>query len=264
MIAKYPRTRHIEGSRLQPGDADLSAVPFRAIAGAHLGVEEKIDGANCGVSFTAEGELRLQSRGHFLRGGARERHFDLFKQWAQCHRERLLAALGHRYVMYGEWVFAKHTVYYDALPHYFLEFDVLDRESMNFLSTDARQALIAGLPVASVPVLHRGPVARLEELTTLVRPSLFKTLDWRERLEEACSEGEAGQWGTRERLVGETDPSELAEGLYVKHEEHGRVVGRYKWVRATFLDAVARAGGHWLDRPIVKNRLAEGVDIFSP
>jgi hypothetical protein len=264
MIAKYPRTRHIEGSRLQPGDADLSAVPFREIAAKHLVVEEKIDGANCGVSFSAEGEPLLQSRGHFLRGGARERHFDLFKQWAHCHRAHLFAALGHRHVMYGEWVFAKHTIYYDALPHYFLEFDVLDRETLAFLSTDARQALLAGLPVASVPVVHRGPVRRLDDLTALARSSLFKTPHWRARLEEACGEGEAGQWGSPERLVAETDASDLAEGLYIKHEEQGRVVGRYKWVRATFLDAVARAGGHWLDRPIVKNRLAEGVDIFSP
>jgi hypothetical protein len=29
---KYPRTPHIEGSRLQPGDEDLDSVPFSAIA----------------------------------------------------------------------------------------------------------------------------------------------------------------------------------------------------------------------------------------
>ena len=52
LIQKYPRTRHIEGSRLQPGDEDLEAVPFRDIAGRHLVVEEKIDGANCGISFS--------------------------------------------------------------------------------------------------------------------------------------------------------------------------------------------------------------------
>jgi len=42
-IRKYPRTRHVTGSRLQPGDEDLSQVPFSALAGRHLVVEEKID-----------------------------------------------------------------------------------------------------------------------------------------------------------------------------------------------------------------------------
>lgn len=48
-ILKYPRTPHVEGSRLQPGDRDLSATPFTALCGRHLVVEEKIDGANAAV-----------------------------------------------------------------------------------------------------------------------------------------------------------------------------------------------------------------------
>jgi len=35
-LVKYPRTCHIEGSRLQPGDEDLDATPFAAIAGRDL------------------------------------------------------------------------------------------------------------------------------------------------------------------------------------------------------------------------------------
>ena len=54
-IFKYPRTPHIEGSRLQPGDEDLSQIPFDAIRGRHLVVEEKCDGANSAVSFDADG-----------------------------------------------------------------------------------------------------------------------------------------------------------------------------------------------------------------
>lgn len=40
-LKKYPRTPHLEGSRLQPGDEDLSQVPFSYIKGKHLVVEEK-------------------------------------------------------------------------------------------------------------------------------------------------------------------------------------------------------------------------------
>ena len=35
-INKYPRTPHIEGSRLQPGDEDLSQIPFDVIRNRHL------------------------------------------------------------------------------------------------------------------------------------------------------------------------------------------------------------------------------------
>src|SRR5258707_15556976 len=110
-LRKYPRTHHLEGSRLQPGDEDAHAAPFRQIAGRYLVVEEKFDGANAGISFDAAGRLPLQSRGHFITGGEREKHFDLFKQWANTHAPALYNALGSRYVLYGEWLYAKHTIY---------------------------------------------------------------------------------------------------------------------------------------------------------
>src|SRR5688500_9309043 len=92
-IQKYPRTHHVEGSRLQPGDGDLAAVPFRELAGRHLVVEEKVDGANAALRFGADGSLLLQSRGHYLAGGAREKHFNLFKQWAHAHADALRGRL---------------------------------------------------------------------------------------------------------------------------------------------------------------------------
>jgi len=53
------------------------------------------------------------------------------------------------------------------------------------------------------------------------------------------------------------------EGLYLKHEEDGRVRGRYKFVRPGFLQAVEESAEHWMDRPIEPNRLREGVDLFA-
>ncbi len=258
-FVKYPRTRHLEGSRLQPGDEDLAAVPFRDLAGRHLVVEEKVDGANVGLGFDRGGGLHLQSRGHTLRGGATERQFDLLKAWARAHEAALRDVLGARYLLFAEWTYAKHTVFYDALPHYLLEFDVHDRERDAWLSTPARRALLEGLPLAQVPVLAEGAFTRLDDLTALVRPSAFKSPGWREALALAC----AREGHEPERVARETDPADLAEGLYLKWEEDGRVVGRYKWVRAGFLQAVVRSGSHWQDRPLLPNRLAPGVDLFA-
>src|SRR5678815_5526569 len=105
MIRKYPRTRHIAGSRLQAGDEDLEMASFDAIAGRHVVVEEKVDGANCAISFNSDGALLLQSRGHYLTGGPREKHFALFKQWANTFAGDFLDVLGDRYICYGEWLY---------------------------------------------------------------------------------------------------------------------------------------------------------------
>ena len=259
MLIKYPRTHHIAGSRSQPGDEDLSDVPFEAIRGKHLVIEEKIDGANSGISFSATGELFLQSRGHFLTGGPREKHFALFKTWATTHQEDLRDRLGDRYIAYGEWVLAKHTIFYDALPHYFLEFDVFDRSTETFLSTPRRAELWEGSPVVSVPVLREGFLDANSTLLELIERSLYKSEDWRKRLGEVSHELELDP----QKIQRETDRSDDAEGLYIKVEEEGTVTGRYKFIRRSFLTSVVDSGTHWLQRPIVPNQLAPGVDLFA-
>lgn len=248
-IRKYPRTPHIAGSRLQPGDEDLAQTPLEELAGAgrHLVIEEKLDGANCAISFTADAELLLQSRGHYLTGGARERQFDLFKTWTQCLRAALWDALGDRYVLYGEWLYAKHTIFYDALPHYFAEYDMLDTETGLFLSTADRRARLGALSVEAAPVLHSGPLVPLEPL---LGPSAFKSVNWRET---------ARTLGVPDN---EIDWSDAMEGLYIKDETPGHVCGRYKYVRATFLATVLASGSHWFDRPITPNRLRPGARIL--
>jgi hypothetical protein len=260
-IHRYPRTHHLEGSRLQPGDHDLGQVPLETLRGAYCVIEEKLDGANAGISLDEDGRLRLQSRGHVLTGGPRERHWDLFKQWARAHEAAIAARLTPGVTLYGEWLYAKHTIFYDALPHYFLEFDIRD-EAGAFWSTARRGAHLAGSPIRAVPVLWEGIVEKPGKLPALIAHSLYKTAAWRDSLRASAEESGVDP----ERAAHETDPSDLAEGLYIKVEdpERGVVIGRYKWVRASFLTAIADAGDHWLARPIVPNRLADGVDLFAP
>jgi len=188
MMMKYPRTVHIRGSRFQNGDHDLEAAPWEELAGKYLVIEEKMDGANCGISFSEQGDLLLQSRGHYLTGGPREKHFSLLKQWASVHQEALFYVLGSRYVMYGEWMYAKHTMFYDALPHYFMEFDIYDRETETFLSTAKRQELLYGtvkLPIVQVKVLHEGQYSKLKELEQMIVKSYFVTDDRQKNLVES-------------------------------------------------------------------------------
>lgn len=261
LIRKYPRTPHLEGSRLQPGDEDLRQVPFSSIAGRHLVVEEKIDGANSGISFDENGNLLLQSRGHYLTGGYRERHYNLMKQWAAIQKDALYAVLGSRFILYGEWMYAKHTVWYDSLPHYFMEFDIYDRERDIFLDTPSRRKLTGGLPIASMPVLAEGSFTEKEKLLSYLGDSCYKTKEHWEHLRQAAEK----EGLDVERVLRETDPSPTMEGLYIKREENGQVVDRVKFVRASFHQCVDASGSHWLDRPIVPNGLCRSVDqLFLP
>jgi len=191
-------------------------VPFTEIAGRHLVVEEKLDGANAGISFTSDGQPLLQSRGHYLTGGPRERQFAPLKAWVATIAHLLWPRLRDRYIVYGEWLYAKHTVFYDALPHYFCEFDVFDRVEGVFLSTPRR--------------------AEQAALDSGVDP---------------------------DRVAAETDGSDDMEGLYIKVEENGIVTGRYKWVRAAFLNAVLDSGTHWMNRPIVPNQLRDPAVMYA-
>jgi hypothetical protein len=169
--------------------------------------------------------------------------------------------LGARYVLYGEWVYGKHTIFYDQLPHYLLEFDVYDRKRQLFLDTDAREQLLDRELLCAVPVLYRGPMpGSREALVELIAPALYKSDRWPERLAEIAR----AQNLDRKRVASETDRSDLSEGLYIKAEQNGRVVGRYKFVRASFLTSVVDSGSHWHARPIVPNQLRAGIDLYAP
>lgn len=259
-IIKYPRTRHIEGSRLQDGDEDLKSVRFESIRGKYIVLEEKVDGANCGISFSTDGRLLLQSRGHYLNGGYAERQFDLFKTWAGCFQYDLYRLLGTRYIMYGEWMYAKHTVFYDLLPHYFMEFDIYDKEKQIFLSTNKRKELLADYPfVFSVRILKEGTVNSLDELKSYLGCSAFRSQEWEVHLREQCQKHQLSE----ELVFKQTDDKDLMEGIYIKEETETEVLNRYKFVRGSFLNTILNSETHWADRPIVPNLLKTGTELFG-
>lgn len=258
-IIKYPRTHHIETSRLQPGDEDLDSISMARLAGRDLVVEEKLDGANSAISFSKNGELLLQSRGHYLTGGYRERHFDLLKAWANRYNQSLFELLGSRFVMFGEWMYAKHTIFYTHLPHYFMEFDIYDKAERVFLDTNRRRAMLNAFPfIVSVKVLSEGAIQQIDDLISLMGPSHFIQANPWSILEEVSK-----KLGLRiDQVKAETDDTRLMEGLYVKVEEEGVVKERLKWIRPSFLTNVLESESHWLNRPIVPNQLVPGAEIF--
>ena len=271
-IHKYPRTRHLETSKLQDGDEDLQVVPFSEVKGLRLIVEEKIDGSQIGISFNpTDLSMLLQSRGHYLNGGPREKEFTIFKQWAATHERTLLECLEDRYILYLENMFAKHTEFYDLLPHFMMEYDILDTaegtwtDAYNnehpgtWLSTERRRDMLSGLPVVSVPVIYDGTVKSISQMWGFIGNSAFKSAGFWEVFLKHFPQYDPDS----ERALRGTDDSRIMEGLYIKVEEEGKVVDRYKIVRPGFTQMVADSDDHWHDRPIIPNILAPGIDIYD-
>lgn len=255
IMIKYPRTPHIEGSRLGVGDEDIPRVPFERIKGVDLALEEKVDGANSGISFSEDGRLLLQSRGHFLRGGGREEQFALFKLWASSKQSELYSILGSRYIMYGEWMYAKHAIFYDALPHYFMEFDIYDKRERVFLDTDTRRKMLEGSCITSAPTLFQGRLSTPSGLLSYIGPSPFisplATKRLREELISLGLDADSPSYATPQ--------GNLIEGIYIKLESGGIVTERMKYVRGDFTQVQLNEER---SRVIIKNLLKEGVSLF--
>ena len=259
-LFKYPRTRHLEGSRKQAGDEDLACVGFGEIEGKYLVLEEKVDGANCGISFNSDKKMLLQSRGHYLTGGYGERQFDLFKLWAGCFESQLYLLLSDRYILYGEWLYAKHTVFYYRLPHYFMEFDIYDREEKKFFSTKKRRDFLKDTPfIHSVRVLAEGYFKSVDEIAGFIGNSLFISENRKENFLSQCKKGNAKP----ELALAQTDLSGIMEGIYIKVEDGDYVTDRLKYVRGSFLNTILDSKTHWMNRPLVANLLADGADLFD-
>ena len=237
---KFPRTPHLFGSSGTDDDKHLGRKESATfIANPSLIVEEKLDGTNVGIHFTTRGRMVLQCRGHEITAGMHPQ-YDRFKRWTSVQRPALEAMLGSRFILYGEWLYAKHSLHYRALPHYFLAFDIYDQDTAQFLAHAARLQMLDGTGLHTVPVLHRGP-ATAEELRALIGPSAFDS-------------------AFDHPVTSRTD--HLMEGLYVRTEAGGHVTGRAKMVRPEFVEKVKQSE-HWQHQAMVPNQLAEGAEIWG-
>jgi ATP-dependent RNA circularization protein (DNA/RNA ligase family) len=224
-FVKFPSTPHlalVEGELVR-GDKLIDEAARARLLSEPVTVEEKVDGANVGISFDADGSLRLQNRGNLIANRSHPQ-FDPLKSWAEQRRYRLRETLGEGLMLFGEWCYARHTIPYEALPDYFLAFDVYDRQAAAFLSVEQRDLVLDELELAATPRLFQGRLGSLERLLGLLGPS---------------------------RLG-----AEPMEGLYVRLDDGDWLALRAKLVRPRFLQVDEQ---HWSARPLERNRLRAAV-----
>lgn len=268
-MIKYPRTQHVEGSGVQSDDIK-ETVPFSFFEGKYLVIEEKVDGGCSGMSSVSSGSRVIpQARGHHLTGGD-EYYWDDFKQFCGVNTPILGWSLSNEFIIFGEYMKVFHSVFYDLLPHYFLEFDIYSIPDKEWYSTRTRNSfideyihgftkeylgdekhIIHSVPVLASGICENGQVQGkdiLDYLTTshFISDQAYNLL--KEMLEELDVPGKD--------VLLQLNKDRLMEGLYIKWEEDGIVKGRYKYVRPEFVNAITEQGIHWKKRMSIFNRLS--------
>lgn len=199
---KFPRTPHIHGSVVVDDDRTISEKEFHNLVSTMEGiVQEKLDGANVGIHFRNENSIVLQKHSGIIE--KREKaQYNVFRMWAYENMPLLWNLLHTKYVLFGEWLWNTHAVFYSKLPAYFIAYDLLEKETEKFLSYDRLKDILGGsLPI--VPILFRGKIKNIEQLKALIKKSEF-------------SDG-------------------IAEGVYVRFERGSYVIARCKLKRDTFV-----------------------------
>jgi ATP-dependent RNA circularization protein (DNA/RNA ligase family) len=218
---KFPSTPHLAllGSIEVRGDKVMSESERADFLQHELVVEEKVDGANLGISVDAEGNIRVQNRGAYL-------HIPGTGQWKKLggwlalRTNALFDQLTDRYILFGEWCYARHSIAYDRLPDWFLGFDIYDKDTARFFSCTRRDEIFRVLGISQVPRVDYGhfTLAKLSEL---------------------LSQSQLGD--------------KPAEGLYLRFDQGDWLVQRAKLVRPAFIQSVEQ---HWSRSGIRANRLA--------
>lgn len=68
--------------------------------------------------------------------------------WLAQRTGLLFDQLTDRYILFGEWCYAEHSIRYDRLPDWFLGFDIYERCRAKFLSSTRRDTLFQTLDIS--------------------------------------------------------------------------------------------------------------------
>lgn len=225
---KFPTTPHLA---TQPGidirgDKILTESERGEFLQHEIIVEEKVDGANLGISFDSEGRLRAQNRGSYLLlpGSGQWKKLD---EWIKLRMDLFSEYLSERYILFGEWCYAQHSIFYDRLPDWFLGFDIYDRQLHRFLASAHRDIFLEKINAAKVPVLARGH---------FTYPELEKLL-------------------SKSKLA-----DQPAEGLYLRIDSGEWLWKRAKLVRPAFVQSMQQ---HWSRSTLKPNRLLQRINVES-
>jgi atypical dual specificity phosphatase len=138
-------------------------------------VEEKIDGANLGFSIDPVSfKVVAQNRSHYV-NAKYHAQFAKLDQWIHDHGPDLFTLLEPgRHILFGEWLFFKHSIHYTRLPGLFVAFDLYDTRTRQFLPRDQLEALLQSTSIPLIHAMEKKAFTALTEVVALVQtPSQY-------------------------------------------------------------------------------------------
>lgn len=163
---KFPRTRHLHSlGSAERNDLLMTNNEVTRFLNSYVYVEEKIDGANMGISIDgSDYSLKFQNRSHYVNASSHPQFCKLNK-WADAFGTHLHSILEpDKHILFGEWMYLKHTVPYDNLPSYFVAFDLYDKTINKFYARPQLEKLLAGTGIPLVPLIYEGEVKDIKQL----------------------------------------------------------------------------------------------------
>lgn len=142
MNQKYPRTYHLPFSPGTTSD-DRILKNTNHFEGLEIVVSDKIDGENTGMTSNLCHARSLDSKHHSSRNFVKALHGQI------CHD------IPDGWKIFGENVYAKHSIHYTNLQSYFYVFGVYDDKDQ-CLSWDETVEFANMLGLLTTPVLYRG------------------------------------------------------------------------------------------------------------
>jgi len=214
MFRKYEKTFHLFPVTSK---YNLDAPNVQRLLSGEMIVEEKMDGANVGVIRHSKG-FALQKRGSLV-GPSVHEQFDFFHNWANYQNHERIMEVPKDTLIYGELLYAVHSVYYDVLPDFVLVFDV--RQKGRWMTYDERSAFCEKHGFHMVPLIARGSFTKDEVKKLMPIKSAY---------------------------------GDFAEGMVVKrYAKHGYF--RAKIVKPAFIKIVEESDEHWSQKSVKKNKL---------
>ncbi len=236
IIPKFIRTSHLPFEPNASRDdlvADISFIKQLILEGERASVEEKLDGANCGITIV-DGLPIIRNRNHILSQAQSGRlktpaklQFDNIWNWFYSNVnkfEKLTDLLGFVPSVYGEWMYATHSVKYDLLPDFFVPFDIYDYRKKIFLSPDVARSCLKNAGFSLSFQFSN------DSMTT-------KTLFSNEKLLYKMRDGKSIFSSNSQR-----------EGIYIKVYDEEKILNRFKMVRSGFI-----TDDHWNKKLLRKN-----------
>lgn len=198
ILPEFPRMVHIPWNpNTERGDLVASNEEIQAVFEQKVYVQEKVDGANCGMAIVDDHPL-IRGRQKFIKKGylpktTASKQFASVFNWWHTHKKRFekLAREAGPVSIYGEWMKAQHGMVYDRLPDWFIAYDLYDYEKCQFLDTGLAMQYLKDAGFATAPIIFSGKIGELSELEPMVNGRTeFSTTELREGLVVKPTDGE--------------------------------------------------------------------------